>query len=136
MSQGKRLKGERERLGFSQAEFAELAGASRKTQIRWEQDESSPGIDAMHRWSQKGLDVAYVITGQHQETKSAHGADIDTELLIKIVQKLDLIAKSAGRRWTSDELILQSSRIYNFLIKERSVDDVKIDSILKLVVNN
>lgn len=64
MSLGERLKEERERLGFNQIDFAKIVGASRKTQIRWEKDESAPGADALEMWAKIGLDVLYVVVGQ------------------------------------------------------------------------
>ncbi|MFD0709367.1 hypothetical protein CE143_17535 [Photorhabdus luminescens] len=138
MSLGERLKKERERLGFSQSDFAEMVGASRKSQIRWEKDESAPGADAISLWAKAGLDVLYLITGQVQQSASTiyKNSEIDTELLGKIVHKLDSMAQQANRRWTPDELVLQSSKIYNFLIKESVVDDSRIDRVLKLVVNH
>ncbi|MFE8103584.1 helix-turn-helix domain-containing protein [Brenneria goodwinii] len=138
MSLGERLKEERERLGFSQADFAEMVGASRKSQIRWEKDESAPGADAISLWAKAGLDVLYLITGQSQKPTSniRKNSEIDEELLRKIVHKLDSLARQANRRWTSGELVLQSSKIYNFLIKESAVDDDRIDRVLKLIVNN
>ncbi|MBS9433848.1 MULTISPECIES: helix-turn-helix domain-containing protein [Photorhabdus] len=138
MSLGERLKKERERLGFSQSDFAEMVGASRKSQIRWEKDESAPGADAISLWAKAGLDVLYLITGQVQQSASTayKNSEIDAELLGKIVHKLDSMAQQANRRWTPDELVLQSSKIYNFLIKESVVDDSRIDRVLKLVVNH
>ncbi|TDB58189.1 MULTISPECIES: helix-turn-helix domain-containing protein [Photorhabdus] len=138
MSLGERLKKERERLGFSQSDFAEMVGASRKSQIRWEKDESAPGADAISLWAKAGLDVLYLITGQVQKSASTayKNSEIDEELLGKIVHKLDSMARQANRRWTPDELVLQSSKIYNFLIKESAVDDSRIDRVLKLVVNH
>ncbi|NHB86304.1 helix-turn-helix domain-containing protein [Photorhabdus tasmaniensis] len=138
MSLGERLKKERERLGFSQSDFAEMVGASRKSQIRWEKDESAPGADAISLWAKAGLDVLYLITGQVQQSASIayKNSEIDAELLGKIVHKLDSMAQQANRRWTPDELVLQSSKIYNFLIKESVVDDSRIDRVLKLVVNH
>ncbi|MGS3468257.1 MULTISPECIES: helix-turn-helix domain-containing protein [Citrobacter] len=68
MSLGARLKEERNRLGFSQSEFAELVGASYKSQLRWEKDESAPGADALSVWAGIGLDVLYVVTGQRSIT--------------------------------------------------------------------
>ncbi|HAT2881107.1 MULTISPECIES: helix-turn-helix domain-containing protein [Enterobacterales] len=64
MSLGARLKEERNRLGFNQSDFAELVGASYKSQLRWEKDESAPGADALSIWAGIGLDVLYVVTGQ------------------------------------------------------------------------
>lgn len=67
MSLGARLKEERNRLGLSQSEFAELVGASYKSQLRWEKDESAPGADALSVWAGIGLDVLYVVTGQRSD---------------------------------------------------------------------
>ncbi|EHG3076017.1 transcriptional regulator [Salmonella enterica] len=72
MSLGARLKEERNRLGFSQSEFAELVGASYKSQLRWEKDESAPGADALSVWAGIGLDVLYVVTGQRSNIASPH----------------------------------------------------------------
>jgi DNA-binding XRE family transcriptional regulator len=49
MSLGARLKEERKRLGYNQSDFAELAGASKHSQINWEKGASFPNA-----WS-KGL---------------------------------------------------------------------------------
>lgn len=73
MSPSERLRKERERLGYSQTEFAALVGASKKTQIRWEQGESHPGADALAIWIEHGLDVLYVIAGR-PERKAADEA--------------------------------------------------------------
>lgn len=64
MSLGERLKEERERLGFNQIDFAEMVGASRKTQIRWKKNGSTPGADVLAIWAKIGLDVLYVVVGQ------------------------------------------------------------------------
>lgn len=74
MSLGARLKEERNRLGFSQSEFAELVGASYKSQLRWEKDESAPGADALSVWAGIGLDVLYVVTGQRSNMMSSPAA--------------------------------------------------------------
>lgn len=76
MSLGSRLKEERNRLGFSQSEFAELVGASYKSQLRWEKDESAPGADALAIWATLGLDVLYVVTGQK--------GDVTTKIIPKM----------------------------------------------------
>lgn len=63
MSLGERLKEERERLGFSQEAFAGLVAASRKSQMRWEQDDSFPDAAQLASWIPHGLDALYVLTG-------------------------------------------------------------------------
>lgn len=63
MKPNERLRAEREALGFSQKAFAELVGASKSTQIRWESGETTPGVDALLKWAEFGLDLSYVLTG-------------------------------------------------------------------------
>lgn len=64
MNLGARLKEERERLGMSQPEFAEIAGAKKHAQINWEKGVATPNGAAFESWSKIGVDVLYVITGQ------------------------------------------------------------------------
>lgn len=64
MSLHDRLKEERERLGYSQTNFAALADASKHAQINWEKGVASPNAAALAEWAAVGLDVLYVVTGQ------------------------------------------------------------------------
>lgn len=67
MALGERLKDERTRLGYSQVAFAELVGASKRSQIGWEQGRSNPDGAAYEVWAKIGVDVLYVITGQRSQ---------------------------------------------------------------------
>lgn len=58
-----RIKEERERLGFNQTDFAALAGASKRSQIGWEQGRTSPDSMVLVAWAQAGADVQYIVTG-------------------------------------------------------------------------
>lgn len=62
-----RIKLERERLGYNQTAFAEIAGATRKTLFNWETGVGSPNADALAAWSALGLDVLYVVTGERAQ---------------------------------------------------------------------
>jgi transcriptional regulator with XRE-family HTH domain len=64
---GTRLKDERERLRLSQSAFAELAGARKGAQLKWEKGESSPNATALAAFAEAGADILYIITGQRQE---------------------------------------------------------------------
>ena len=69
MNIGERLKTERLRLKYSQAKFAEIVSAKKHAQINWEKGLTTPTAAAMAAWSLIGLDVLYVITGQHQDQR-------------------------------------------------------------------
>ncbi|NPZ40110.1 helix-turn-helix domain-containing protein, partial [Pseudomonas aeruginosa] len=56
-SLGERLRAERERLGYTQPEFAEIVGASKRTQIGWEQGRTAPDALALAAWANEGLNV-------------------------------------------------------------------------------
>jgi transcriptional regulator with XRE-family HTH domain len=63
---GDRLRRERERLGLSQTDFAALAGASKRAQIRYEAGERSPDAEYLARLARHGVDVLWVITGKRR----------------------------------------------------------------------
>lgn len=60
---GKRLKEERERLGMTQPQFAEAAGAAKRTLIEWEKGATSPNAVQLSALFAHGADVTYIITG-------------------------------------------------------------------------
>lgn len=62
---GERLKEERERLGYSQSDFAAMGSKTKKTQIEWEKGEAYPNASFMAAIAAAGADVQYILTGQH-----------------------------------------------------------------------
>ena len=58
-----RLKEERERLGFTQPDFAELAGTTKKTVIDYEKGKSSPKASYLEAIAAVGADVNYIVNG-------------------------------------------------------------------------
>ncbi|VXC72755.1 hypothetical protein PSEUDO8Z_160367 [Pseudomonas sp. 8Z] len=67
MSIGARLKEERERLGLTISEFAEIAGAKKNTVIDWQKDVSGPPAAKLAALAAVGIDVMYVLTGQRSQ---------------------------------------------------------------------
>lgn len=65
MSIGERLREERERLSYSQADFAAIAGAHRKSQGNYESGERAPDGIYLAAIAAAGADVLYILTGQH-----------------------------------------------------------------------
>lgn len=66
LARGERLRDERQRMGLSQTAFAELAGSSKRAQIRYEQGEP-PDADYLSEISKAGADVLYVVTGERNQ---------------------------------------------------------------------
>lgn len=64
LSVGARLREERERLGFSQGAFGQLAEVSLRTEQDWERGVSSVRADFLSVAFEHGVDVLYVLTGE------------------------------------------------------------------------
>ncbi len=95
ISLGERLKAERERLGYTQTEFAELVGASKRTQIGWEQGRSAPDANALATWLTEGLDVSYVLTGRRSNVATSRHLPADEQLLLEAWQDMAAPARRA-----------------------------------------
>lgn len=63
---GERLKLERERLGLNQPEFAEYAGAKKRTLIDWEKNVSSPTAVQLSALAAIGVNVQFVLVGDEE----------------------------------------------------------------------
>ena len=91
MTAGERLREERERLGFSQKDFAALVPVTRKTLFNWESGAGQAATDALAIWAGVGLDVLYVVTGQHL---SEVGAGLSSRQLA-LVARFEAMDESA-----------------------------------------
>lgn len=60
LSFGSRLREERERLGLSQAQFAEVGGVARTTQNIYESDIRSPDVAYLGKLRDIGVDASYL----------------------------------------------------------------------------
>lgn len=73
---GERLREERVRLGYNQADFAAIAGVAKTSQFNYEKGERSPDAAYLAAVAEKGVDVLYVVTGQRAPTPEVSiGAD-------------------------------------------------------------
>ncbi|HHQ4177262.1 TPA: helix-turn-helix domain-containing protein [Pseudomonas aeruginosa] len=89
LSIGRRIKEERERLGYTQGDFAELVNASRKSQMRWEQEGGpSPDAEALAIWSSEGVDVPYVLTGVRSSRGTNQHLPADEQVLLEAYRGL------------------------------------------------
>lgn len=61
---GQRLREERDRLGYTQTAFAELAGTTKKSQIDYEKDLTQPKAGYLATIAEVGADINYIITGR------------------------------------------------------------------------
>lgn len=64
---GARLRQERARLGLNQAEFAELGGVKRNSQVAYEAGRIAVPADYLLRLSDRGVDIGFVLTGRRED---------------------------------------------------------------------
>lgn len=94
MSIAARIKEERERLGFSQSQFGAFVEVSKKTQIRWEQEEGAfPDIAQLSVWGGLGLDMLYVLTGERSNAATSQHLPPDEQLLLEAYRGLTATAR-------------------------------------------
>lgn len=98
---GKRLKEERERLGLTQAKFAEACGVGRTAQFNYERGEREPSWSYISAAEKIGVDVLYIFTGMHSgkdfALANAYSRMIYTvEMLLGLQEgSLEMLAKEA-----------------------------------------
>ncbi len=64
---GSRLKEERNRIGFSQDELAQVGGVKKNAQSNYERDQRSPDADYLSDVQSAGIDIYYVLTGKRMD---------------------------------------------------------------------
>lgn len=92
---GFRLRKERERLGHSQSELAELASTTRKTQFNYETDARRPDADYLAAVAAVGIDVLFVLTGSPEGVPPVLLTDEEKELLLHFRNAPDAVRRAA-----------------------------------------
>lgn len=106
-----RLKSERERLGLSQSAFGALAGASKSSQVRYENGSRSPDGAYLSELAKHGVDVLYILTGQRtlgrelmQEIRRKHGAVLEFGEVGESLERLEEAEAAAGHAKQRDDM--------------------------------
>lgn len=93
MDFGTRLRKERERAGYeTQEEFSKLVGISKKSQSRYENNQSEPGKAYFEKIDALGIDVEYLLFGR----RSANRLTKDEEYLLSLFNKAPFSIKAAA----------------------------------------
>lgn len=95
MTTGKRLKEERERLGFNQTDFAAIGGVGRKSQFNYEDDERKADTSYLAAIAEVGADVRYIVTGK-REGPAPEALSPDERELLSLFRAAPLAVKAAG----------------------------------------
>lgn len=95
MTFARRLKEERERLGLSQAAFAQLGGVKRVSQYLYEQEERFPDVKYLEALTAHGVDVRYLVLGVRSVGREAGSRlEFSPQLLSDIYRVVDEFARN------------------------------------------
>ncbi len=84
---GSRLREERERLGLTQTEFAQMGEASKRSQTDWEQGKLVPNGEFLANIAEHGADIGYILTGERNGNKLSAERDSAMAELQRIRQQ-------------------------------------------------
>lgn len=84
---GERLKEERVRLGFNQADFAQVGGVAKTSQFNYEKGERSPDALYLAKVAGVGADILYIVSGHR--TPCAPPLETNEALLLSRYRAVD-----------------------------------------------
>ncbi|HET7662345.1 MAG TPA: helix-turn-helix transcriptional regulator [Rhodanobacteraceae bacterium] len=132
---GGRLRGERKRLGMTQARLAASVGISTPTQVGYELGTRTPDANYVTAIERLGLDERYVRTGVHRNRAAVD--DLDWEFFLSV--------QTAGEHWFKRELGITLDRresteiarlLYQVTIDQHTIEDSTVSRVLRLVVSH
>jgi len=95
---GKRIKEERERLGFSQLELAEIGGVSRATQYMYESGDRIPPVQYLLDIRNAGADFQKIVFNDEPKIGQKDIIHISPKTLKEILNLVDAYARDAKGR--------------------------------------
>lgn len=127
---GARLKGEREKLGLTQEEFARLGGVQKLAQHRYEKGLTQPSVSYLYAIEPYGVDIGYLLDGRRGGA-APQGSDIDIELMQGIIIELEDCLSKLGVLLSSNK----KARIIAMLYRSFCVDGVVLKTTIEEFVN-
>jgi len=109
---GYRLRKERSRLDLNQADFALIAGVSRKSQSLYEKNERNPDAVYLSAIAAAGADVNYILTGKKIAAHKSH-QPIDINLIQLAVEAVETALYEFDRTMTSGKKAELIAAIYD-----------------------
>lgn len=134
MGIGERLRKERNRLGLNQTDFGGLAGISTNAQANYENDSRSPNAKYLAALAGHGVDVGYVLTGEH--TVRTEALEDVQEAFYECVREVETWLKENNKVLTDKQIVKVALQYYQVKTKDEIKDDqAALNLILKTAVN-
>lgn len=141
---GSRLKEERERIGLSQAKFAEACGVGKTAQFNYESNARMPSGDYLYEAGKLGVDTGYLLFSERSTPNNLY-ALAASNVLPFVAEKaglnigalmwiLDRAAESESKNWGGHGFQLEQTDIH-YLIDELFSSGDLLNSVVLEVQN-
>lgn len=100
---GQRIREERKRLGYNQADFAALGGVGTRAQVHYESGERVPNLSYLEKIGAAGADTQYIISGERSydpELRRLKGAERAKAVMHRVVE----VEESLGQEFTQEQI--------------------------------
>ena len=128
---GCRLREERERLGLTQAQFAEVGAIARTTQHIYETDIRSPDVAYLERLRGIGVDVSYLVIGARQAAAGSDTLTVSYPALLNIYRIVDEFCVDEDGEPLPIEIRARFFQLLCASLKDKSGQDQSLDSLRK-----
>lgn len=126
---GSRLREERERLGLSQTQFAEVGGVARTTQHIYETDIRVPDITYLGKLRGIGVDVSYLVIGSRQAAAGSDTLTVGYPALLNIYRIVDEFCVDEDGVALPLEIRVRFFQLLCASLKDKSGQDKSMDSL-------
>lgn len=124
---GSRLREERERLGLSQTQFADVGGVARTTQHIYETDIRSPDVAYLEKLREIGVDASYLVTGSRQVTVGNDTLTVSYQRLLNIYRIVDEFCVDEDGKPLPLEVRERFFQLLCASLKDKSSQDQSLD---------
>lgn len=128
---GERIRQERQRLGFSQAQVAQAAGLSKATQVGYEGGARAPDLRYLCYLGDLGFDTYFILTGTHEAEHIR--SSIDWDLIQQIVAAVSSWCEAREVEIPTVKLVGLIHVFYDQFCKAGTVDTKALTNMLRLV---
>jgi len=126
---GQRLRQERDRLGLSQADFAERGGVRRTTQHIYESNTRVPDLNYLERVQDAGADLAYLVLGERFPVGHQNALMLSYASLSNIYRVVDEFCRDDDGNPLSLDSRLRFFQLLCASLKDRGSSDAEMDSL-------
>lgn len=132
MNFGQRLRDERKRLGFTQAEFASKLGISRNTQVNYESMDRDPDVKYLAKVEELGADSKFIVTGEKATERDVNSLGRECSIVFNVVEDVEKYLESSGLKLTPQRKARAISILFRLAYPTGIIDTNTIHEVISL----